>query len=59
MQLNDLLRLHVGQILNVARRCRYPDVRTELEELARACLADLDAAERAPNSAKLPAHRPH
>ena len=40
--LEDLVRRRAEQILVAARRCRFPDVRADMEETARAALAELD-----------------
>ncbi len=41
-----LFRQFMEQALEMARRCRHPDVRAELEEVVRAHLAELDAIDR-------------
>jgi hypothetical protein len=42
----EYLRRQVDQLLELARKTKFPDVRAELEELAKTCLAELDRIER-------------
>ena len=42
----EYLRRQAEQLLELARKTKFPDVRGESEELANTCLAELDRIER-------------
>ena len=42
----EFMRKHADQILAAAASCRFPEVRTQLEEIARTALAQLDGVGR-------------
>jgi hypothetical protein len=46
MDLEDFLRRQAQQILELARKTADPELRRQLEELAYACVAELDAIKR-------------
>jgi cell division septum initiation protein DivIVA len=46
MDLEDFLRRQAQQILELARKAADPELRRRLEELAHACVSELDAIKR-------------
>jgi hypothetical protein len=46
MRLEDFLRKQAEQILELAQNTSDPELRKQLEEIARACLDELDAVDR-------------
>jgi hypothetical protein len=44
--LNDFLRRQAAQLLDAAESCRCPELRAEMEQMARATLAELDRLKR-------------